>query len=132
VFIKSLGDKGKKHEAEALRRALDISQEPKYLGGLELDVSNPLGVSDRDAILFWVESWLEAINSAERARRLRQPLAEAPIARRGMTLTEKILAHHSIGQISPEGLKSGDFLRLAIDWVAASEISYFVGFSHLA
>ncbi|KAH8698906.1 aconitase family protein [Talaromyces proteolyticus] len=124
-FINILFNQGKIREADAITRAKDIALESKNLGGLDLDVWKPLDPSSCDAIVFWVEAWLQSLSSAERSRKLPHPVIERQATRRGMTLTEKILAHHTIGPIAPAGLKPGDFVHVAVDWIAASEISYF-------
>ena len=126
-FNESLAARSQILEAEALRRAKYHVLESKTLGGLDLDVWRPLDQSARDAVLFWVEAWLRSLTSAEQARRLRLPNPRRMFQKRGMTLTEKILSHHSIGRISPKGVQGGNFVRISVDWVVASEISYFVG-----
>ncbi|KAJ5587977.1 aconitase family protein [Penicillium hispanicum] len=124
-FIQALSRRGHRPEAEAIQRAKDIALEPKSLGGLDIAMRKPLDQNGFDSIVFWVEAWLQSLSSAEKSRRLQCPLPVRPSQRRGMTLTEKILAHHSIGSVSSSGLAAGDFVRVVVDWVAASEISYF-------
>ncbi|KAJ5081503.1 aconitase family protein [Penicillium alfredii] len=124
-FIHTLKVQHKEREAEALLRAKDISLESRSHGGLDIELWKPLELSSCDAIVFWVEAWLQSLSAAEKSRLLPYPRPERPSQRRGMTLTEKIFAHHSIGPISPAGLRAGDFVRVVVDWVAASEISYF-------
>ncbi|PYH82676.1 aconitase iron-sulfur domain-containing protein [Aspergillus uvarum CBS 121591] len=46
-----------------------------------------------------------------------------------MTLAEKILAHHAFSLPSAEGLRGGDFIRVTVDWIIASELSW-VGMKH--
>ena len=45
------------------------------------------------------------------------------MARRGMTLTQKILAHHAVGLDRP-WVQAGDVLRLRVDWTIASELAW--------
>lgn len=126
AFINLLKGQDKQNEADAIQRTKDIALESKSNGGLEIDLWKTLEPSACDALAFWVEAWLQSLSSAEKSRQLLRPLSTRPVQRRGMTLTEKILAHHSVDPIASNGLTAGDFVRVAIDWVAASEISYFV------
>ncbi len=44
-----------------------------------------------------------------------------------MTLAEKILAHHAISlPAGVDGVRTGDVVRVAVDWVIASELSWIV------
>ncbi|KIX93462.1 uncharacterized protein Z520_10882 [Fonsecaea multimorphosa CBS 102226] len=127
-FIAALVTQSKTREAEGLRRAKDQVLLPKDQGGLELELWKPLTTVARESILFWVEAWLKSLSAAENSRQLRPPLSarQFDMARRGMTLTEKILAHHAFDPIPLDGLRKGDVVRVSIDWIVASESSYFV------
>ncbi|KAJ5610280.1 aconitase family protein [Penicillium lagena] len=126
AFINLLKNQDKPNEADAIQRTKDIALESKSHGGLQIDLWKALEPSACDALAFWVEAWLQSLSSAEKSRQLLRPLSTRPVQRRGMTLTEKILAHHSVDPIASNGLTAGDFVRVTIDWVAASEISYFI------
>lgn len=127
-FIAALDAQNKPRDAEALRRAKDQVLLPKDQGGLALELWKPLTTVARDSIMFWVEAWLRSLSSAEHAQQLRAPLLAKPsnTTRRCMTLTEKILAHHVIDPVPVDGLRTGDVVRVVVDWVIASESSYFV------
>ncbi|RDW80791.1 putative 3-isopropylmalate dehydratase [Coleophoma crateriformis] len=123
---------GKDAEADAFRHALQL-----YQIGRERDIDNS-GASNSNAQLkneqfedleFLVEAWLEALNSAESARTLPAPLPVRSLGTRPMTLAEKIFAHHAFSLPSPDGLKSGELVRISIDWIIASELSW-VGMKH--
>lgn len=114
------------YEAEAIDRVLENCLEQSQLGGLGLSPTDPLTVESLSKILFRVGAWLEALNSAEQARRLPSPLAVKPSVRRPMNLAEKIFAHHSLGGIAPEGLQTGDFVQVMVDWSILSELSWVV------
>jgi len=43
-----------------------------------------------------------------------------------MNLTQKILAHHTIGRCQIERLAIGDVVRVGVDWIIASELSWSV------
>ncbi|MCJ1229307.1 hypothetical protein MMC12_005972 [Toensbergia leucococca] len=117
-------------EAEALVRVVEQCLEEKSLGGLGLSSTEPLTDVIREMILLQTEAWLLALNSAENSRSWSKPLTSKPPNRRPMTLAQKIFAHHAIGDIRPEGLKVGDVIRVGVDWIVSSEISW-VGLSKI-
>src|SRR5262245_397206 len=49
--------------------------------------------------------------------------AEQPTARKPMTLTQKILAHHASGLTRP-WVQAGDILQVRVDWTIASELAW--------
>lgn len=111
-------------EANALSDVLAISQQPTEIGGLGLSAADSLTPEQEAEITFLVTAWLEALNSADRARAPPVPLAVRPPGRRGMTLSEKIFALHNIdqkGSVAP-----GELIRVDVDWVIASEASWKV------
>nr|WOZ30804.1 McfD [Coleophoma empetri]BAN91491.1 putative 3-isopropylmalate dehydratase [Coleophoma empetri] len=131
-LCEALDTVGKDAEADAFRHALQL-----YQTGRERDIHES-GESISNAQLrneqfedleFLVEAWLEALNSAESARTLPAPLPAKSSATRPMTLAEKIFAHHAFSLPSPDGLKSGELVRVSIDWIIASELSW-VGMKH--
>jgi len=99
--------------------------EDKAHGGLQLSRDTQLTEDASQQVLFQVEAWLESLNGAERSRRLPKPLSAKPPGRRPMTLSEKILTHHAIGAPA-RGVKVGDVLRITVDWIISSEISWMV------
>ena len=75
-------------------------------------------------VLFLVSAWLEALNSADRSKAPANHLPSRPEGRRPLTLSEKIFAAHDIdrkGEVKP-----GDVVRVNIDWIMASELSWKV------
>lgn len=106
---------------------LILCEQPVELGGLGLDTSRPLDKNEQAEISFLVSAWLEALNSADRAKAKPKPLSARPAGRRGMTLSEKIFAIHDVAQKGY--VKVGDLIRVDVDWVIASEASWAVGFS---
>jgi hypothetical protein len=111
-------------EAGALTDVLTICSHPTDLGGLGLVSATKLSSEQESEILFLVSAWLEALNSADRAKAAPRPLPSRPPERRGMTLSEKIFAMHDVNQkgyVAP-----GDLIRVDVDWVIASEASWAV------
>lgn len=103
---------------------LETCRQPTVLGGLGLSEAASVTPEQEAEILFLSSAWLEALNSADRARSLPTPLALRPEGRRGMTLSEKIFAMHDIdrkGFVTP-----GELIRVDVDWVIASEASWAV------
>lgn len=124
VIIEHLQSSGHKLESNALISVLDICDQPTELGGLGLSDTAVITSEQVSEILFLVSAWLEALNSADRASAPPIPLPERPQGRRGMTLSEKILALHDVNQ---EGfVVPGQLIRVDVDWVIASEASWAV------
>lgn len=78
---------------------------------------------DLRRVLDLTESWLLTISS------LKTPipklaLPQKPVKRKPMTLTSKILAHHAISCAQTSHVTVGEVLRVNIDWVIASELSW--------
>lgn len=115
------------------REAFTISEVYKIcishpdFGGLgipENDAAGSMGLTptQESEIVFLTSAWLEALNSADRAKTPAKPLRSRPANRRGMTISEKILAQHDIDRRG--SVKPGDMVRVDIDWVIASEASW--------
>lgn len=115
------------------REAFTISEVYKIctslpdFGGLgipENDAAESMGLTlaQESEIVFLTSAWLEALNSADRAKTPAKPLWSRPANRRGMTISEKILAQHDIDRRG--SVKPGDVVRVDIDWVIASEASW--------
>lgn len=120
-----LRDSGYPVESGAILDVCEMATTSTDFGGLGLveDVEN---ISEQDVaeLIFLVAAQLEAANSAERAKAPLQSLSTRPVGRRGMTLGEKILAAHDVerkGEVKP-----GDVIRVDVDWVMASELSWRV------
>ncbi|PYI32536.1 aconitase family protein [Aspergillus indologenus CBS 114.80] len=112
---------GRSADASTLRYVHDLCYTETERGGLEFPETP--GLQDL------LEAWLESLNSVERTRGLPSPLSVRASSTRPMTLAEKILAHHAFSLPSAEGLKGGDFIRVTVDWIIASELSW-VGMKH--
>ena len=92
--------------------------------GLGYDATAILSAHEESEVLFLASAWLESLNSDDRSRSPAQPLLLRPAGRRSMTVSEKIFAAHDIdgrGEVSP-----GDVIRVDVDWIMASELSWFV------
>ncbi|EED20765.1 aconitase family protein [Talaromyces stipitatus ATCC 10500] len=109
-------------EATAVNDVLILCEQPHELGGLDLQPHRQLAGDEEAEILFLVSAWLEALNSADRAKEKPEPLSSRPPGRRGMTLSEKVFAMHDVAQNG--FVKVGDLIRVDVDWVIASEASW--------
>lgn len=131
-MIDALQRDGKALEADTLRHVLDLSKSDHELGGLGLQTafvskSWCLSTDEVEKILFLVEAWLEALNASERSHQLKDPVLGPVKGRRPMTVAEKIFTHHATRIPNSQGLAPGDFIRVTVDWVIASELSWVVG-----
>ncbi|KAH8692803.1 mitochondrial putative aconitase [Talaromyces proteolyticus] len=92
-------------------------------GGYGVDQhSTKLSAEQEDEIIFLCSAYLEAVKSAARARSGPAVQSFRPKARRGMTMTEKILAMHDV---SRKGfVRPGDIIQVDVDWVIASELAW--------
>ena len=110
-------------EAEALKEVLYHCTVSPDFGGLGYALDREFQEQDTMEVLFFASAYLEALNYQDRHARPITTVTSRPEGRRGMTLAEKILAAHNVsrsGQVKP-----GDVIRLDVDWVIASELSWF-------
>lgn len=120
-----LADAGHPAEAAAFRDVRELATLSTDFGGLGLGLlCDDLSQQDTSELLFLISAHLEAVNSAERARSPSHPLSCRPQERRGMTLAEKIFAAHDIDQRGE--VRPGDVIRVDVDWILASELSWKV------
>ncbi|KAJ2683181.1 hypothetical protein IWW39_005641 [Coemansia spiralis] len=107
----------------AVRRVLDSDElngwciRTKDLGGAATTAE--VG----DAVVRAVIPYAEGLNVEDRTVAAAL-LLERPAARRGMTLCEKIIAHHAIGLAAPGDVKPGDMVCVGVDWTIASELTW--------
>jgi homoaconitase/3-isopropylmalate dehydratase large subunit len=91
-------------------------------GGLGFSSGHDFKDSEVVEVLFCTSAYLEALNYQDRRASPPAVLQDRPCDRRGMTVAEKILAAHDVshrGQVKP-----GEVIRLDVDWVIASELSW--------
>ncbi|TVY45091.1 putative aconitate hydratase [Lachnellula subtilissima] len=120
----ALSTTSRHREAETFKYVLAKCVDSKSFGGLGLSKQSILQEEDRSNALFLVEVWLEALNSQDRVNDSPSTIATKSHRTKPMTLSEKIFAHHTIGGCPVEGLKAGDVVRVSIDWVIASELTW--------
>lgn len=109
---------------DAVRKVLDDPETAGYgfrtrdLGGEK--TTKEMG----DKILESLERELLGLNNAEAAPIVRDLALSRPSGRRGMTISEKIIAHNAIGLSSPGNVKPGDMVCVSVDWTLASELTW--------
>jgi hypothetical protein len=116
-------------EADALDQVREKVVDKKAFGGLGLPEDSIVAATPAQVgeTLFLAEAWLEGINSRERAADfLAGCRPKAAEGTRPMTLAEKIFAQHVVGEKPAKGLAAGDVVRVGIDWILASELSWQV------
>ncbi|KAL2797328.1 aconitase iron-sulfur domain-containing protein [Aspergillus keveii] len=131
----ALNSIGRHDEAASVRHVFDLCRTPADRGGLGCITSDdgskqwPNSLVQLQSVQALIEAWLEALNGSESATKLPPPLAIRAAGVGPMTLAEKILAQHAFSLHSPQGLKTGELVRVSVDWVVASELSW-VGMKH--
>ncbi|KAL4884497.1 aconitase iron-sulfur domain-containing protein [Aspergillus karnatakaensis] len=131
-LCKSLEAIGRHTESPTLQHVFDISQTSTDRGGLALtstDLSSWPQPAQLDSVHSLIDAWLEALNATESTPKLPAPLTKKAPTTWPMTLAEKILVQHAFSLPSPHGIKVGELMRVSVDWVIASELSW-VGMKH--
>ncbi|KAG0246286.1 Isocitrate/isopropylmalate dehydrogenase-domain-containing protein [Mortierella sp. GBAus27b] len=109
---------------DAVRKVLDDTEVAGYafrtrdLGGDK--TTKQMG----DKVLEALEKELIGLNSAENAPIVRPLALNRPAGRRGLTISEKIIAHNAIGLTEPGNVKPGDMVCVSVDWTLASELTW--------
>ncbi|KAL3472877.1 aconitase iron-sulfur domain-containing protein [Aspergillus californicus] len=129
-------DSAERHaEASSLQHVLDLCQTSTDRGGLGvIDTTNdspswPSNPTQLQSVQALIEAWLEALNATESATQMPPPLPTKAPTTWPMTLAEKILVQHAFSLPSSRGVRVGELMRVAVDWVIASELSW-VGMKH--
>lgn len=112
-------------EEQIILHVVDLCNANVEVGGLGLRDRHWRDFIPEDLrrVLDLTESWLLTVNSLK-TRIPKLPLPQKPVNRKPMTLTSKILAHHAISCAQTSHVTVGEVLRVNIDWVIASELSW--------
>jgi hypothetical protein len=116
----------KQREAGAIDQVWEKAVDKKAFGGLGLNKSRPATSSEYDDVIFLTEAWLESLNSQDKETNQFSTIDIQSEKTKPMNLAQKIFAHHTIGGCAIEGLAIGDVVRVGVDWVIASELSWSV------
>ncbi|KAJ5782462.1 hypothetical protein N7457_004236 [Penicillium paradoxum] len=115
-------------EATALHDAVERITADKNFGGLALrdDEHDLLSEIDYESAAFIVEGMLMSV-SAEESSRCFLPLSGSVPATGPMTLAQKIFMQHLVGgNPAAVQLRAGTVVRVGLDWVLSSELSWQV------
>ncbi|SMR53518.1 unnamed protein product [Zymoseptoria tritici ST99CH_1A5] len=119
---------GRSTEAQALGHVIVLCNTEKDLGGLGIHHQSWPAVNDAtlEELDFLVNAWLLAAKTRKLHYDQQHEDGGAPIKREtdAMTLAQKILAHHAHSVPRASGVRPGDFLRVSVDWIIASELSW--------
>jgi homoaconitase/3-isopropylmalate dehydratase large subunit/3-isopropylmalate dehydratase small subunit len=112
-------------EAEALDQVHEKVNESPSFGGLGLSENDTPTTDQYNEITFLCEAWLESVKSKEASRDYLDINASRPKDAKPMTLAQKIFTQHALGSKDAEhGLALGDVVRVGVDWIIASELSW--------
>jgi hypothetical protein len=125
-YSEALRKISKTAEADALDDAREKIIDSKNFGGLELRGVTKLSAEQQSEALFLVESWLETITSREKSLNYLSCRTSSLPGVRPMTTAQKIFAQHVIGEKPKHGLAAGDVVRIGVDWILSSELSWGV------
>lgn len=125
----SLESNHKGAEATALTDVVERITAEKNFGGLGIPLNPDFPVSEADYVdaAFIVDAMLLSLN-AELSSRKYLPVFPSPSDAAGpMTLAQKIFAQHLVGTNPTAGqLRAGTVIRVGLDWVLSSELSWQV------
>jgi hypothetical protein len=127
----SLEDDEKHAEATALKEAIERITADNQFGGLGINngEDGPTEPTETDYAnsAFIVEALLLSLNSELHSRDFLTTSSTRFNGRKPMTLAEKIFAQHWIGKTSSsEELQAAAVIRVGLDWVLSSELSWAV------
>ena len=124
-LVERLRDASKTAEADALDQAHDkVTRSPSF-GGLGLSSDDVPTRAQYDEAIFLCEAWLESIESQRQSKNFLTVNTTRPAGSKPMTLAQKIFTQHALGSREAEhGLAVGDVVRVGVDWVIASELSW--------
>lgn len=125
-YAEGLRKISKTAEANALDDAREKIIDSKNFGGLDLRGVRSPSKEQQSEALFLVEAWLETITSREKSLNYLSCRTSAAPGVRPMTAAQKIFAQHVIGEKPKHGLAVGDVVRVGVDWIISSELSWGV------
>ena len=111
-------------EAAAIDQVIEKVLDKTSFGGLGLSEDAAVQDVDVAAILDLTEAWLESLNAQDKAQNMHSTIDVRSEKTRPMNLAQKIFAYHTIGGCPIEGLATGDVIRVDVDWILASELSW--------
>lgn len=117
-----LRDSGCTREAQSFNEVYEQFATSEHNIDTTLMPSSSTKASDEGEIMFALQAHLMSLNSADRAYVPRRLVSQHSGSARPMTLSEKILLHHSAQPLASIG--PGDVITIHVDWILASELSW--------
>ena len=124
AYATTLHASSKANEADVLQTARSKIIDVPAFGGLGLASDQVPSKRQYEEALFLAESWLESLNSRDRAPQKLSVASTPSASRKPMTLAQKIFSQHALGPMPAGGLSAGDVVRVGVDWILASELSW--------
>lgn len=109
-------------EAHALSLALEKTTDPPSHGGLGITSSLSPTRENFEDVLFLVSAHLTALTYDSPS--YLSTLGNSSSETRPMNLAQKIFALHSLSPLEISGLRTGSVVRVGVDWILASELSW--------
>ena len=112
-------------EAEALDQVREKVIDSPSFGGLGLSDDDTPTTKQYNEIEFLCEAWLESVKSQKLSRDYLDINASRPKDAKPMTLAQKVFTQHTlVSKEAEHGLALGDVVRVGVDWIIASELSW--------
>ena len=112
-------------EAEALDQVVDKVTRSASFGGLELSNDSIPTPAQYEETTFLCEAWIDSVRSQETSKSFLNFNTSPGQNTKPMTLAQKIFTQHALGSKEAQrGLALGDVVRVGVDWIIASELSW--------
>lgn len=112
-------------EADALDQVHDKVTRPASLGGLGLADNVAPEPQQYEEVLFLCDAYIQSVQSQELSQSYLNTNPTRAHGTKPMTLAQKIFTQHALGSDEAKhGLPVGEVVRVGVDWVIASELSW--------
>lgn len=115
----------KPSEADAIDQVFEKATKSPNYGGVGLSSTSAPTPSQLSEVKFLVDAWLQSITSAEGSNSYLSTTPTRSANAKPMTLAQKIFTQHALASPQAQyGLAVGDVVRVGVDWILASELSW--------
>ena len=108
--------------ADALVLVLEKTKDPPSHGGLGITISTSPSREDYEDVLFLISAHLTALTQTPPS--FTSTISDSLSETQPMNLAQKIFALHSLSVLPSSGLHTGSVVRVGVDWILASELSW--------
>lgn len=115
---------GQDAEATIIDYVVEKAIDSPSHGGLGMYSTSQPTSAQYAELLFLVSAHLTSLKSRNNTRSYLTTLSHPTPDMQPMTLAQKIFAQHALSPIPPTGLSTNTVLRVGVDWVLASELSW--------